>query len=222
MWRMLWALVRAELITHLWRQQDAWVVVAFFVAVASLFPLAVGVEAGLLRQIAPGVIWVCALLASLLALQRLFADDHRYGVLEQLLLLPLPLAWVVLIRVLCHWLWAGLPLVLLSPLLGMQFGLQGQELLWLAASLLPGTLLLALLGAMGAALTLGARGGGALLALLVIPLCVPVLILGAGALSEGLSGGDPTAWYYLLLALLLVVLPLSPLATAAALRITVD
>ena len=219
---MLWSLLRAELITYLWRQQDLWVVVAFYLAIASLFPLAVGVEPALLRQMAPGVIWVCALLASLLALPRLFADDHHSGILEQLLLLPLSLSVVVWVRIFCYWLWSGLPLVLLSPLLGMQYGLHGEELLWLVATLLPGTLLLALFGAIGAALTLGARGGGALLALLIIPLCVPVLILGAGALGEALAGGDPMPWYYLLLALLRVALPLAPLATAAALRITVD
>lgn len=219
---MMGALLRAELLTHMWRQQDVWVVVAFFLAMASLFPLAIGAQAELLRQIAPGVVWVCALLASLLALPRLFADDHRAGLLEQWLLLPQSLSVLVLLKVLAHWLWAGLPLVLLSPLLGLQYGLQGAELLWLPATLLPGTLLLALIGGIGAALTLGARGGGALLALLIIPLCIPVLILGAGCLREVLAGADPAAWYYLLLALLLLVLPLAPVATAGALRITVD
>src|SRR5262249_54084144 len=147
----------------------------------SLFPLGIGPEPNVLRVIAPGVVWVAALLASMLALVRLFASDFEDGTLEQLALSPQPLLLLVAAKVLAHWLVTGLPLVLIAPLLGVQFALPANALGVMALALLLGTPSLSLIGAIGAALTLGVRGAGGLLALLVLPLYIPVLIFGAGA-----------------------------------------
>ena len=176
----------------------------FFVIVASLFPLGVGPEPALLRMIAPGVVWVAALLASMLALARLFAADYADGTLEQLALAPQPLAALVGAKIVAHWLVSGLPLVLISPLLGLQFGLPGPALLALAASLLIGTPVLSLLGAVGAALTLGLRASGVLVPLIVLPLTVPVLVFGAGAVEAVASGLGAEAHLSLLAAFLLI------------------
>lgn len=222
MGRTLWTLLRRDVSLIVTRRQDVLTVVAFFVIVITLFPLAVGPEPEILRELAPGAVWVAAALASLLSLDRLFADDWRDGTLEQLALVPQPLALVALAKVLAHWLALGLPLVLLSPMLGYSLGLRGAELLVLPASLALGTPVLGLLGGIGAALTLGVRGGGALMALLILPLFVPVLILGSGAVSQAMHGGDFLSHFYLLGALLAVALPLAPLAVAAALRIALD
>lgn len=222
MGRTLWTLLRRDVSLIVTRRQDVLTVVAFFVIVITLFPLAVGPEPEILRALAPGALWVAAALASLLALDRLFADDWRDGTLEQLALSPLPLALVALVKVLAHWVALGLPLVVLSPLLGYSLGLRGEALVVLPASLALGTPVLALLGATGAALTLGVRGGGALMALLILPLFVPALILGSGAVTEAVHGGEYAAHFYLLGALLAAALPLAPLAVAAALRIALD
>ncbi len=222
MGRTLWTLLRRDVSLIVTRRQDVLTVVAFFAIVIMLFPLAVGPEPEILRELAPGAMWVAAALASLLALDRLFADDWRDGTLEQLALIPQPLALVVLAKVTAHWLALGLPLVVLSPVLGYTLGLRGEELVVLPVSLALGTPVLALLGATGAALTLGVRGGGALMALLILPLFVPVLILGSGAVSQAMQGGDFLPHYYLLGALLVAALPLTPLAVAAALRIALD
>jgi heme exporter protein B len=204
------------------RRQDALTAVIFFIIVVTLFPLGIGPELGTLRAIAPGVVWVAALLASLLPLERLFASDYQDGTLEQLLLVPYPLPVLVLTKTAAHWLVAGLPLVLVSPLLGMQMGLEGAELVTLGLALLIGTPVLSLIGAIGAALTLGLRGGGILMSLLILPLYVPVLILGAGAVDASLHGMSPNAHLSLLGALFALALPLAPWATAAALRITLE
>jgi len=156
-------------------RSDVLTTVFFFVIVVSLFPLGVGPEAELLRAMAAGVVWVAALLASMLSLGRMFADDYNDGTLEQLVLVPQPLSLLVLGKVIAHWVISGLPLVLMSPLLGLQFGLQGDALLMLVMTLLLGTPVLSLVGAIGAALTLGVRGGGVLVSLLVLPLYIPVL-----------------------------------------------
>ncbi|HMN83269.1 MAG TPA: heme exporter protein CcmB, partial [Burkholderiaceae bacterium] len=153
-------------------------IVVFFVLVTSLFPLSVNPDPALLRAIGPGICWVAALLALLLALPRLFANDHGDGTLEQLVIAPAPLPALVAGKVFAHWLGNCVPLVLLSPLIGLQFGLTGDAIVVLMLSLLLGTPVIGWLGAVAAALTLGARGGGALLALLVLPLAVPVLIFG--------------------------------------------
>jgi heme exporter protein B len=221
---ILWAVLKRDLSLVMRRRQDIVTAVAFLVIVVTLFPLAVSPEQSVLREIAPGVVWVAALLATLLTLERLFGDDYRDGTLEQLLLLPAPLTLVVLVKLAAHWLVTGLPLVLVSPLLGMQLGLTAGEIGILFITLLLGTPILTLVGAIGAALTLGVRGGGALVVVLMVPLYVPVLILGAGAVALALAsdGASVQAHLSLMGALLALALPLAPWATAAALRISVQ
>ena len=214
-------IVQRDLMLALRRRADVLTTLFFFVIVVSLFPLGVGPEAKLLRTMAPGVVWVAALLASMLALNRLFAGDYADGALEQLILAPQPLGLMVIAKIAAHWLTTGLPLVIVAPLLGLQFDLPAEALLILLASLLLGTPVLSLIGAVGAALTLGLRGGGALLALLVLPLYVPVLIFGAGAV-EASTGLGATAHLSLLGAFLLVALVFAPWATAVALRIAAE
>lgn len=201
---------------------DTVAAVFFFIVVVSLFPLAVGPEPGLLRTMAPGVVWVAALLASMLSLGRLFADDHADGTLEQLLLSPTPLALLVLAKMSAHWLVSGLLLALVSPLLALQFGLAAPASRALALSLVLGTPLLSLIGGVGAALTVGVRGAGVLLSLLVLPLVAPVLIFGAGAVDASDAGLGLGAHFSLLGAMLVLALFLAPLAGAAALRIAME
>lgn len=204
------------------RRADVLTTLIFFVIVVSLFPFGVGPDAELLKVLGPGVIWVAALLASMLSLGRLFAGDYSDGVLEQLLLTPQPLALLALSKVLAHWALSGLPLVLIAPVLGLQYGLGGEALGILVVTLLLGTPVLSLLGAVGAALTLGLRGGGVLLSLLVLPLYIPVLIFGAGAVDAAASGLGIEGHYSLLGAFLLIAVVLSPWAIAAALRISME
>lgn len=219
---LLIALIRRDLLLAWRRRADVATAVLFFVIVVSLFPLGVGPEPNLLREIAPGIIWVAALLANLLALQGLFSGDHADGSLDQLLLSAAPLGLAVCARVLAAWLVSGLPLVLLSPLLAIQFGLSGELFPVLMLSLLLGTPVLTLIGAVGAALTLGLRGGGMLLALLVLPLYVPVLILGAGAVDAASAGTGSEAHLLLLAAQGLLTAVFAPWAIAAALRISAE
>lgn len=218
-WRAM--LVR-DLTLAMRRRADVLTSLFFFIIVVSLFPLGVSPEMSVLRGIAPGVIWVAALLATMLSLGRMFADDHQDGSLEQMLLLPHPLSMLMLGKVLAHWLVSGLPLVLLSPLLGMQLGMEGEAIGLLMVTLLLGTPVLSLIGATGAALTLGVRGGGVLVSLLVLPLYIPVLIFGTGAVDAGISGMDYEGHLSLLGAFLVMALLTTPLATAAALRISVE
>ena len=194
----------------------------FFIIVVSLFPLGIGPEPALLRRIAPGVLWVAALLATLLGLPRLFAADHADGTLEQLALSPQPFGLLMAGKVAAHWLLSGLPLVLLAPLLGLQFGLDGETLGVLMLALLLGTPLLSLIGAIGAALTLGLRGGGVLLALLVLPLYIPALIFGAGAVEAHSAGLDAGGHFSVLAAMLALAVFFAPWATTAALRIALE
>lgn len=194
----------------------------FFVVVAALFPLAIGPEAAMLRQIGPGVLWVGALLASVLSLPRLFENDWRDGSLEHLLLSSHPLGLLVSGKICAHWLVSGLPLVVLAPGLGLQFDLPPDVLGMLSLSLLLGTPVLSCIGAMGAALTLGVRGGGVLIALLVLPLFVPVLVFGAGAVQAMQSGLGAQAHVSILLAMLLPAVFFSPWACSAALRIALE
>jgi heme exporter protein B len=215
-------IIRRDLLLVLRRRSDTLMPVLFFIIVASLFPLGVGPEPGTLRAIAPGVLWVGALLSCLLSLGRLFTADYSDGVLEQMLLIPQPFTVLVMAKVLAHWLVSGLPLVLLSPLLGLQFGLNGEPLSVLMISLLLGTPTLSLIGGIGAALTLGVRGSTVLIALLVLPLFVPILIFGAGAVSISESGMGAEAHLSLLGACLLLALALAPWATGAALRIALE
>lgn len=197
-------------------------VVAFFVLVASLFPLGVGAEPQLLQRIGPGVIWVCALLAAFLSLPALFASDYSDGCLEQMLLSPHPMLGWTCGKIAAHWMVSGLPLTALSPLLGLQYGLEPETLGTLAASLLIGTPVLSLLGAACTALALGARGGGMLLALLALPLFVPVLIFGAGAAEAQASGLSPAPHLSLLAAGLILAAMAVPFAACAAIRIAMD
>jgi len=194
----------------------------FYVIVVSLFPLAATPDRVILQALGPGVLWVAALLASLLSLPRLFASDFADGTLEQIALSPFPLPALVSGKILAHWLTTGLPIVVLAPLLGLQYGLEPPMHGIVTLALLVGTPILSLLGAIGAALTLGVRGGGSLLALLVLPLYVPVLIFGAGA-ADAMRAGLPTSPHFsLLVAGLLIALVGAPLATAAAVRIALD
>lgn len=194
----------------------------FFLIVVSLFPLGIGPEMQLLRLIAPGVVWVAALLASMLSLGRLFANDYQDGTLEQMLLTPQPLYLVVLGKVLALWLVSGLPLAVMSPLLGVQFGLSSNALFVLVVTLLLGTPVLALIGSIGAALTLGLRGGGVLISILVLPLYIPVLIFGAGAVDASIVGSGVQGSLSLLGALLVLALVFAPWAASAALRISLE
>jgi heme exporter protein B len=216
------AVVQRDLLLALRRRSDVATALLFFVIVASLFPLGVGAEPNLLRSIAPGVIWVAALLSSMLSLGRLFAADHADGTLEQMLLGAAPLGVVVTAKGLAHWLVSGLPLVAIAPLIALQYDLAPGLYGVLALSLLLGTPVLSLIGAIGAALTLGLRGGGVLLALLVLPLYVPVLILGAGAVEMAGAGLGPEGQLLLLGALLVLAAAFSPWAIAAALRISME
>lgn len=214
--------VSRDLLLAMRRRADVATTLFFFVIVASLFPLGVGPEPKLLRAMAPGILWVAALLASMLSLGRLFAEDHADGSLEQLVLVPEPLALVVIGKVVAHWLVSGLPLVLISPVIALQFDLPRDAIATLLLALLLGTPVLSLIGAIGAALTVGVRGGGVLISLLVLPLYVPVLIFGAGAVDASAMGMDASGHLSILGALLLLGLGLAPWATAAALRISLE
>jgi len=216
------AVLGRDLRIALRRKGEALNVLVFFVVVASLFPLGVGPEPEQLRAMAAGVVWIAALLAALLSLPRLFAADLADGTLEQMLASPRPLVLVVLAKIAAHWLTTGLPLALAAPLIGLQYDLPVESLVVMLASLLIGTPALSLLGAAGAALTLGVRGGGALLGLLVLPLFVPVLVFGAGAVSAALTGVNPSAHLSLLGAFLAVSSLLGPWAACAALRVALD
>ena len=219
---MLMAILRHDLALS-WRRRGNLVGgVVFYVIAASLFPLAIGPDPQQLRMLAPGILWVAALLASMLSLSRLFAQEHADGSLDQLLLSPHPLALIVLTKIAAHWLASGLPLLLLTPILAQQYSLPLHATLLLTASLLIGTPAIALIGAVGAALTLGVRNGAALLCILVLPLCVPVLVFGAGAGSAADAGLDVMPHLSLLGACLALSLFVCPLAAAAGLRIAVE
>ncbi|MEP7371298.1 MAG: heme exporter protein CcmB [Nitrosospira sp.] len=217
----LW-IIQRDLLLAMRRRSDVLTTLFFFIIVVSLFPLGVGPEMSMLRTMAPGVVWVAALLASMLSLGRMFASDHLDGTLEQMLLSPQSLSLLVLGKALAHWLVTGLPLVLMAPVLGIQYDLPGDALLVLTASLLLGTPVLSLIGAIGAALTLGLRGGGVLVSLLVLPLYIPVLIFGAGAVEASAAGLGAGAHMSLLGAFLLASLVLAPWTAALSLRISME
>jgi heme exporter protein B len=216
------AVMRRDLLMVMRRKSEVLTALFFFVIVSSLFPLGIGPEPALLRKIAPGVLWVGALLATMLGLQRMFAADHADGTLEQMAISPTPLVWLVVGKVAAHWLVSGLPLVLMAPVLGIQFDLDPGALGVLMLALLLGTPLLSLIGAIGAALTLGVRGGGVLLSLLVLPLYVPALIFGAGAVESHISGLGAGGHLSLLAAILTLAVFFAPWAATAALRIALE
>jgi len=216
--RPFWLIVRRDLRLALRQGGDAAVVIAFFVLAVILFPFGVGPEPEMLTRIAAGVIWVTALLAALLSLDRLFLADYEDGSLEGLALAPLPLELVALAKILAHWLVTGLPLVATAPLLALVLGLHPAGYGALVAAMALGTPSLSLIGAIGAALTLGARRGGVLLSLLVLPLYIPVLILGAGAVEAAIAGLGARPHLLILAAIAAAAIPLAPLAAAAAIR----
>ena len=215
-------IIKRDLLLAVRRQADVLTTLFFFIIVVSLFPLSVGPEMNILRTMAPGVVWVAALLASMLSLGRMFSNDYLDGTLEQMLLSPQSLSLLVLGKASAHWLVTGVPLVLMAPVLGIQYDLPGEALLVLTAALLLGTPVLSLIGAIGAALTLGLRGGGVLVSLLVLPLYIPVLIFGAGAVEANMSGMEFDAHLSLIGAFLLVSGVFAPWAAASALRVSLE
>jgi heme exporter protein B len=214
--------IRRDLVLAMRRRADVLTTLVFFVMVVSLFPLGVGPEMDMLRKMAPGVVWVAALLASMLSLGRLFSADYLDGTLEQILLAPQSLSLLVFGKIVAHWMVSGLPLVLIAPVLGLQFDMSAQALWVLIAGLLLGTPILSMIGAVGAALTLGLRGGGVLVSLLVLPLCIPVLIFGAGAVEAVSTGMGFVSHLSLLGALFLLALVFTPWVAAQALRISME
>lgn len=216
--KRLAALLARDLKLSLRAGTDATTAVMFFVVTVVMFPLAIGPEATLLSRIAAGIIWVAALLASLLSLERLFANDYEDGSLDLLALSPLPLEACALAKVAAHWLVTGLPLIAAAPLLALLMDMPAAGFGVLVLSLALGTPSLSLIGAAGAALTLGARRGGVLLSLLVLPLFVPVLIFGATAVEASLTGTSAQPHLLLLAGILAAALPLAPIAAAAAIR----
>lgn len=215
-------IIKRDLLLAVRRQADVLTTLFFFIIVVSLFPLSVGPEMNMLRTMAPGVVWVAALLASMLSLGRMFSNDYLDGTLEQMLLSPQSLSLLVLGKAAAHWLVTGVPLVLMAPVLGIQYDLPGEALLVLTAALLLGTPVLSLIGAIGAALTLGLRGGGVLVSLLVLPLYIPVLIFGAGAVEANMSGMEFDAHLSLIGAFLLMSVVFAPWAAASALRVSLE
>ncbi|MFZ5483345.1 MAG: heme exporter protein CcmB [Pseudomonadota bacterium] len=222
MLRFLITVIRRDLKLAARRKGDWLTSQFFFVMVVSMFPLGIGPDPVILAKVAPGVVWVAALLASLLSLSRLFADDHRDGSLEQILLSPHPPVLLALGKALAHWLIYGIPLLLIAPVLGVQFALPAEAIGVLVLSLLIGTPVLSLLGSVGAALTLGLRGGGVLLTLLILPLYVPALIFGAGAVDAALAGLGAEANLSLLAAFMVMTLLVSPWVASAALRVSIE
>lgn len=223
MLRVFWCILMRDLTLAMRRRTDILTTLFFFVIVVSLFPLGVGTERSVLAILGPGVVWVAALLASMLALERLFAADYEDGTLEQMLLTAQPLSLLVLAKVTAHWILTGLPLVLIAPLVGMQYHLSETAIGIMMLSLLLGTPVLSLVGAIGAALTLGLRGGGILLSLLILPLYIPVLVYGAGAVQvSAINLADTQPYLALLGAFLVAALVFAPVASSAALRISLE
>ena len=218
----LLAIIRRDLILVMRRKSEVLTALFFFVVVTSLFPLGIGADAALLRKIAPGVLWVSALLSTLLGLHRMFAEDYQDGALEQLALSPQPMVLLVTGKIMAHWLVCGLPLVMLAPVIGIQFDLDASSLYVLMGTLLLGTPVLSLLGSIGAALTLGVRGGSVLVSLLILPLYIPVLIFGAGAVYANSVGLDTSGHFSLLGALLILALAFVPWVSSAAVRIAIE
>lgn len=213
-----WSLIARDLRLALRQGLDTLTAVVFFVLAVVLFPFGVGPEPAVLARIAPGVIWVAALLASMLSLERLFQLDYEDGSLELLALAPLPLEAAVVAKIIAHWLTTGLLLIAAAPLLAVLLQMQASGFLALVAALALGTPLLSLIGAIGAALVLGARRGGVLLSLLILPLYIPVLIFGVAAVDAAVFGFAVRPHLTVLAGLLLAALVLAPWVTAAALR----
>ena len=214
--------IRRDLLLAMRQKSDVLNTLFFFVVVVTMVPLGIGPEPALLRDIAAGVVWVAALLAAILSLPRLFANDYADGTLEQMLLSAEPLSLIVLGKAAAHWLTTGLPLTVMAVAFGVVFDLDVNATLVLVVSLALGTPVLSLIGSIGAALTLGLRGGGVLTSLLVLPLYIPVLIFGAGSVGAAASGLGVTAHFLLLGAFALSAVVLTPWVVAIALRISVE
>jgi heme exporter protein B len=215
------AIIRRDLVLALRRRSEIANPLLFFVLVITLFPLGIGAQPHLLKAIAPGIIWVSALLAAMLSLDSLFRSDFDDGSLEQILLSPYPASILVLAKIVAHWLVTGLPLLIIAPLLAVLLGLPSQSIGILLLTLLLGTPVLSLIGAIGVALTVGLRRGGMILSLLVLPLYVPVLIFAGNAVSMASSGLPVMAQINILISILLAALVLAPWPTAAALRMSI-
>jgi heme exporter protein B len=215
-------LLRRDLILAFRRRAELMNPLLFFVLVTALFPLGIGTDPLLLKAVGPGVIWVAALLASLLSLESVFRSDFEDGSLEQFLLSAHPVSILVMAKVLAHWLVTGLPLLIVAPLLGVLLDLPGTSIKVVMLTLVLGTPVLSLVGSIGVALTVGLRRGGMILSLLVLPLYVPVLIFAANAVETAAAGLPITAHLSMLSGLLVLALSLSPLATAAALRVSLS
>lgn len=212
-------LIAARDLKLAWRQPgDTALVLAFFVLATVLFPFGVGPDPNMLARIGAGVLWVMALLAAMLSFDRLFLADYEDGSLELLALSPVPVGFIVLAKCLAHWLTTGVPLLVVTPLLGVMLNLEAAGHAVLLATMALGTPTISLVGAVGAALTVGARRGGVLMSLLVLPLLIPVLIFGAGAVEIATAGLDARAHLLMLGGLLLGALALGPWAASAALR----
>ena len=217
-----WFLLRRDLLLAFRNRSELANPLLFFVLVITLFPLALGASPELLSRIAPGIVWVGALLAAMLSLESIFRSDFEDGSLEQILLSAHPVAALVRAKVCAHWIVTGLPLLLVAPVLAEMLGMSAEAQPVLMLTILIGTPILSLIGAIGVALTVGLRKGGIILSLLVLPLYVPVLIFAASATENAAVGFDPSAQIYMLLAFLLFAISLSPWATAAALRMSVS
>lgn len=222
MLNLFFSVIRRDLLLALKQKSDIVQTLFFFAVVVTLVPLGVGAETNLLRSMAPGVVWVAALLAALLSLPRLFAHDWADGTLEQMLISAEPLTVIVLAKVSAHWLVTGVPMTVFSLVFGVMFDLPAEETWVLTAALALGTPVLSLVGAIGAALTLGLRAGSVLTSLLVLPLYIPVLVFGAGAAVQVAMSVSPAAYLMVTGALTLFALAAAPLAVAAALRISMQ
>lgn len=222
MFATMGTVIRRELLIAFRRQADIFNPLWFFIIVITLFPLSVGPEPGLLSRIAPGIVWVAALLSALLSLERLFRDDFQDGSLEQMMLMPVPLPVVVMSKVLAHWLLTGVPLILISPLLAILLSLDMDTWLAVVMTLVLGTPTLSFIGAIGVALTVGLQKGGVLLSLLVLPLYIPILIFATSAIDAASLGMAYNGQLAILAAMFMGALTLTPFAISAALRVSVN
>ncbi|RJG49048.1 heme exporter protein CcmB [Motilimonas pumila] len=222
MFKACWSVIERELLSASRRKSDILNPIWFFLIVITLFPLSIGPKANTLTSIAPGVIWVAALLSCLLSLERLFKDDYVDGSLEQLMLTPYPLTLLVAAKVLAHWLLTCLPIILFSPLMAVFFSLDWPTFWAIALTLLLGTPTICLLGAIGVALTVGLRKGGILLSLIMLPLSIPVLIISTLAIDAASMSQPNIAYLAMLGAILVAAITLAPMAIAVSLRISMS
>lgn len=218
---MCCAVIRRELVVAFRRKTDIFNPLWFFILVITLFPLSVGPDHHLLSRIAPGIIWVAALLSALLSLERMYKDDLQDGALEQLMMMPLPLPVGVFAKIVAHWLLTGVPLLIISPVLAILLSLNLDTWLAMVCTLLLGTPVLSFIGAIGVALTVGLNKGGVLLSLLVLPLYIPVLIFATSAMDVAAMGGEYAGQLAILAAMAVLTIVLAPLAISAALRVSV-